>query len=93
VPVERISIGQLVRSNTGRDSGHVYLIIGSAGPATLLLADGRGRRAAKPKRKNIRHISVLKSIDKGVAAKIARGEAATDEEIRQVIRDYVYTGE
>jgi len=93
VPVERIAVGQLVRSNTGRDSGHVYLILGFVGPATLLLADGRGRSAAKPKRKNIRHISVLKSIDKGVAAKFASGEAATDEEIRQAIRAYVCTGE
>jgi large subunit ribosomal protein L14e len=92
VPVARISVGQLVRSNAGRDSGHVYLVIGAVGPATLLLADGRGRRAARPKRKNIRHISVLKFIDKGVAAKVD-GRQATDEEIRQAIRAYVNTGE
>ncbi len=90
--VARISVGQLVRSNAGRDSGHVYLVIGSVGPATLLLADGRGRGAAKPKRKNIRHISVLKSVDRGVAAKLAGGQT-TDEEIRQAIRAYVCTGQ
>lgn len=93
MPDERISMGQLVRSHAGRDSESVYLIIGFAGPATLLLADGRGRKAANPKRKNIRHISVLKSIDKGVAAKIARGDAVTDEEIRQAINAFVCTRE
>lgn len=91
--VERISLGQLVRSNAGRDCGQVYLIVGFETPACLLLADGRGRKAAAPKKKNIRHISVLKSIDKGVAAKIASGAAVTDEEIRQAIRSCECTGD
>lgn len=93
MPVDRISLGQLVKSHAGRDSGHVYLVVGLKTPTMALVADGRDRKVAKPKKKNIRHISVLKSIDKGVAAKIASGLAVTDEEVRQAIHACVCTGE
>jgi ribosomal protein L14E/L6E/L27E len=93
VPVDRISLGQLVRSHAGRDRDHVYLVVGLKTPTMVLMADGRDRKVANPKKKNIRHISVLKSIDKGVAAKIASNLAVTDEEVRQAIHACVCTGE
>ncbi|MDR3564674.1 MAG: KOW domain-containing RNA-binding protein [Negativicutes bacterium] len=93
MPVEKISLGQLVRSKAGRDRGQVYLVVGFAEISLLLLANGRDRKVTKPKKKNIRHISVLKSIDKGVAAKIACDQAATDEEIRHAISAWINTGE
>jgi hypothetical protein len=93
VSVDRISLGQLVKSNAGRDYGSIYLVIGFDKPTIALLADGRNRSSISPKKKNIRHISVLGSINKGVAARLAGDETMKDEEIRQVIRTCVYTGE
>lgn len=93
MPVEKVSLGQLVKSNAGRDTGQIYLIVGILNPAAVWLADGRSRKAAKPKKKNIRHISVLGTIDNGVAAKIASGKMVTDEEIRQVVNTCMRTGE
>ncbi|MBP2655355.1 MAG: hypothetical protein H6Q73_2924 [Firmicutes bacterium] len=93
MPVDGIRLGQVVRSNAGRDKGNIYLVVGFSAPQEAWLADGRSRRAANPKRKNVRHISVLGLIDKGVAAKLAGGLKADDEDIRQAIKACVCTGE
>jgi ribosomal protein L14E/L6E/L27E len=85
VPVDRIVPGQAVRSLTGRDRGRLYVVVGFA-PPYVLVADGRDRGADRPKKKNVRHIGVLKYVDEGVAAKIAGGAKATDRELRAALR-------
>ncbi len=84
--VVNISMGQLVTSIAGRDEMQVYLVIGIKDNNLLLLANGRDRKMANPKRKNIRHVNVLKSIAKGMAAKLQSGKKVTDEELRQTIQ-------
>jgi large subunit ribosomal protein L14e len=93
VPLGMFSLGQLVQSIAGRDTGRIYLIVGFEPPARVWVADGRGRKTAGPKRKNIRHIRVLKTVDQAVATKIARGASVTDEDIRQAIRNCQSAGE
>jgi len=93
VPEGKNLLGQLVQSSAGRDKGHIYLVIGFELPTRVWLADGRERKLAKPKRKNIRHIRALKADDNGVATEIANGRAVTDEYIRQAIRNCQSTGE
>lgn len=84
--VANISIGQLVTSVAGRDQMQVYLVVGIKNNKVLLLANGRDRKMATPKQKNIRHVNVLKSIAKGLTEKIQSGIKVTDEEIRQAIQ-------
>lgn len=91
--LEKISPGQLVQSITGRDKGQIYLIVGFETATRVLLADGRNRKAATPKRKNIRHIRRLKALEEEVAVKIASGLMVTDEEIRRAIRGCTGIGE
>jgi ribosomal protein L14E/L6E/L27E len=93
VPDDRILPGQVVRSNAGRDAGAIYMVIGLKTPAVVLLVDGRVRKMAKPKTKNIRHISILCSIDQDITVKVASGKEITDEDIRRAIRAYAGTGE
>lgn len=85
--VVNISMGQLVTSIAGRDEMQVYLVVGMTNNQVLLLANGRERKMANPKRKNIRHVNVLKSIAIGAAEKLQSGIKVTDEEIRQAIQD------
>jgi len=91
--VDVVSVGQVVRANAGRDKGNTYLVVGLKVPNGVWLADGRKRRIAKPKMKNIRHISVLELIDKSVAEKLTVGAKVTDEDIRQALRACECTGE
>ena len=45
----------IVRAKAGRDSGRFYAVVAAEG-AELLLADGRRRTLANPKRKNPAHV-------------------------------------
>ncbi|AIF50146.1 MULTISPECIES: KOW domain-containing RNA-binding protein [unclassified Pelosinus] len=84
--VVNISMGQLVTSVAGRDQMQVYLVVGIKNNKILSLVNGRERKIANPKQKNIRHVNVLKSIAKGLAEKLQSGMKITDEEIRQAIQ-------
>lgn len=86
MPVDRIAPGQAVRSVAGRDAGRLYVVVGFAPPTFVLVADGRCRAAAKPKKKNVRHLNILGYIDEGVRAKIAGGAQATDRELRAALK-------
>lgn len=78
-----IITGTIVTSATGRDAGHVYVVLGWYKPQTLLVADGRGRKVSNPKKKNVKHIKMLNSIANRVTGALTGGVAVTDEDIRQ----------
>lgn len=83
--LRKIEIGQLVKSVAGRDTNHIYMVIGFIEPKYVLLTDGKERSAAKPKKKNIRHVNVLNSIAEDVAETLKTGAQVTDEDIRRTI--------
>ena len=69
--------GMIVRAKAGRDSGRFYAVIAAEG-AELLLADGRRRTLANPKRKNPAHVQATKqrvSLD-----------ALTDKKLREALK-------
>lgn len=87
---ELITVGQIVISAAGRDKGHAYVVIGKLAPPFVLVADGRDRKVTGPKKKNIRHITILCSIAQAVADKMESGAKVSDEDIRQALHE-VYT--
>ncbi|MCQ2491053.1 MAG: KOW domain-containing RNA-binding protein [Ruminococcus sp.] len=52
----KINVGSVVKANAGRDSGG-YFVVTEAGGTSCFIADGRSRKLAKPKHKNMKHIS------------------------------------
>lgn len=54
-------IGFLAYSLGGRDKGSIYMIIGED-KEYVYLADGRSRTADRPKKKNKKHIQVIKHL-------------------------------
>ena len=53
--------GMLAASKAGHDRDKVYVII-EEDDEYVYLADGRGRTADRPKKKNKRHIQIIKKI-------------------------------
>jgi ribosomal protein L14E/L6E/L27E len=49
-------IGKIVISKAGRDKGRFAVVVGYDG--YVLIADGKEHKLSKPKRKNIKHITV-----------------------------------
>lgn len=81
----RPRLGQLVTSKAGRDQGREFLIVGFSEDG-LLVADGDMRKMSNPKKKNFKHLWFRNEVALDVAAKLERGEAVTDEEIRGALR-------
>jgi len=53
-----IKTGTIIKSNFGHDKHSFYVIVGyDADRNYPLIADGRRRKLAKPKRKNPKHLS------------------------------------
>ncbi|HHX75568.1 MAG TPA: RNA-binding protein [Firmicutes bacterium] len=81
-------IGALVHSLAGRDSGGYYLVVGYAGPRTVLVANGENRPLKNPKKKNLRHLQLHHDGPAPLAERI-RQRKARDEEIARAIREMV----
>ena len=77
-------VSDIVRNENGRDAGRAFYVIALDGDYALI-ANGRGRRLEKPKRKKLKHLSLLEKDDGRVAQKLRRGEKVTNGEIRRAL--------
>lgn len=75
-------IGMLAVSKAGRDKDNTYVIVGQEGEYVYLV-DGRVRTVDRPKKKNRKHIQVIKK------AQINKPEDGfKDLEIKRTIKAY-----
>ncbi len=56
-----LKIGSVVRAMAGRDKGS-FFVVTAVDKSRCSIADGKSRKLASPKRKNIRHISLTGSM-------------------------------
>ncbi len=85
-------VGCLAVSKAGHDKDEIYLILKEE-KETVFIADGIGKTAASPKKKNKKHIQIIKNVPDGipiedVGRKLESGQPVTDEEIKYVIKQY-----
>lgn len=57
-------IGAVVKSKTGRDRYRLYVIVGVTEDGRALISNGRLHTLEKPKKKNLRHLTVLQQGEK-----------------------------
>ena len=82
--------GWIVRAQAGRDKGGLFCVMGIVQEGRrLLLADGKRRRAARPKRKKLGHVTCLTDsrhqFDHPAIQKLKQGEALSDKELRRAL--------
>ncbi len=77
-------LGCVVTSKAGRDRGDRYVVVAALGNDMVLVADGEHRGVDRPKRKNVKHL-VVHAPAPDLAARLTRGEALRDEEIREAL--------
>jgi len=80
-------IAEVVISLNGRDAGKSFMIVGTDDEYSLL-ADGKGRRLEKPKRKKNKHIKREGNLNDLIAAKLVAGEKVTNNDIRRALAAY-----
>ena len=77
----------IVQSLAGHDRGETFLVLRTE-TGFAFVADGRLRKSAKPKRKNVKHLAFTAACTSPVAERIARGESVSDSEIRKALAPY-----
>ena len=81
-------MGMLAFSKAGHDKQTVYMIIGET-EDSVYLCDGKRRNLENPKKKNKKHIQLIKSgIDLTIQEKLLQHQTVHNEEIKKVIKDY-----
>ncbi len=79
-------VGILAMSKAGHDKGTLYVIIREEGEY-VYLADGRIRTADRPKKKNKKHVQIIKK------KQITEPESGLDDiKIRKIIKEYQEEG-
>lgn len=81
--MERIQVGMAAISMAGHDRGHLYMILESEGEY-VYLADGRLRTIEKPKKKNVKHIQIVKKVS--LADRNCETKNIKNEEIRRILK-------
>ena len=79
-------IGKVVLSKTGRDKGHLYVIIGHLSDSYVILSNGSTKTVQMPKQKNLKHISVLEDVDDEIKASIISKDRGTDLKIKRFLK-------
>jgi len=82
-----MNIADIVISVNGRDAGKRFIVIGTDNGYSLI-ADGKGRRYEKPKRKKNKHLELEDKADEQIAKKLLDGEKITNNEIRRFLAGY-----
>jgi len=82
--------GSLVVVKRGRHAGSVFAVVGieerSGEDGRVLIADGRYISAARPKRKNMRHVEATGEFSVEIAQRLAGGKCLDDGWIAEILR-------
>ena len=82
--------GWIVRATAGRDKDGIFCVMGVEEESQrLLLADGKRRKVAKPKRKKLGHVTALTAhlhtYDHQVVQRLRQGETVSNNDIRRAL--------
>lgn len=86
--MDRYEVGMLAVSRAGHDRGRVYAIVGEE-QDYVYLCDGKGRPVDAPKKKNKKHIQLIRQIPPELASCARAGEAFGNEAVSVAIRRYI----
>jgi len=82
VPPER---GMAVISKNGRDKGKTFCVIQIIDADFVLIADGKGRKLIKPKKKRWKHLRPHGTLP-AIAAKLNEGKKIFDSELASALK-------
>lgn len=82
--------GYFAKSLAGHDKGKLYIIIEEKNDSSdfVFLSDGELKPMDKPKKKRIKHIQVIKTVDEGIGTIIQKGQELRNEDIKRAIKTY-----
>ncbi|HLS35581.1 MAG TPA: KOW domain-containing RNA-binding protein [Bacillota bacterium] len=82
-------LGQIVRVTQGREADRYMIIVDIIDDRFVMLADGKGRKFNKPKKKNILHFEMLDYISADIQNSLLETGRVTNGKLRFTIDKYV----
>jgi len=82
-----MNLADIVISLNGRDAGKRFIVINTENEYSYI-ADGKGRRYEKPKRKKNKHLKFEDKANSLISNKLTKGEKITNNEIRRFLTSY-----
>ncbi|GAA0078266.1 RNA-binding protein [Clostridium sp. CTA-5] len=79
-------IGKIVLSKAGRDINHLYVIVRQIDNDHVLLSNGNTKTISMPKKKKLKHLSILESIDEEIVSSIKLCDKSTDLKIKRFLK-------
>lgn len=77
-----ISIGQVVKNTSGRDTGRLFFVVKIIDDKYVLISDGKKRKLENPKLKKVKHLQKYDIINCMVKNKIESDESITNTFLR-----------
>lgn len=78
--------GMMVKSIAGHDKKKLYMIVHEQGDH-VYVCDGELKTVDRPKKKNKKHVQLIKTIPEAFAVKLANGSVIYNEDIRKVLEN------
>lgn len=72
--------GSIVKSLSGHDSGLVFMVMEEESEGYVIIANGRQRPVEKPKRKNVKHVTLLDITEFG---------NPTNKQLKRILSAYI----
>ena len=79
-------IGRLVISNYGRDKDQLYVIVDKIDENYYLLSNGKTKTIQMPKKKKLKHFTVLENIEDEIKAAIISNHTGADLKIKRFLK-------
>ncbi|WP_026962554.1 KOW domain-containing RNA-binding protein [Alicyclobacillus herbarius] len=79
-------LGRIVEVTHGRDRGLFAVVIGYGGDRFILVADGRLRKADKPKKKNVAHVRRTSFLAEEIRVALQTEGRVTNAQLRHALR-------
>lgn len=83
-----ITLGSVVFSKAGRDSGSYYLVVEIINENFVKIADGKKRTLQKPKTKKVKHLTYSGDTIANIGAKLTEQKQVFDKEIFSALRTF-----
>jgi ribosomal protein L14E/L6E/L27E len=78
--------GKIVLSKAGRDINHLYVVVRQIDNDYVLLANGNTKLIKMPKKKKIKHLSILEDIGDELLSSIQTCDKSTDLKIKRFLK-------
>jgi len=79
-------IGKVVLSKAGRDKDHLYVVIRQIDKEYVLLSNGSTKTFEKPKKKKLKHLNFLCTVDDEIMEDITKSDKSTDLKIKRFLK-------